>query len=258
MSNDLIKLGVTQKAYPRQIYKYRVENDEKTERIITANELWFSNPLLFNDPFDCNTPIDIHTSIEEIKKWLISAGVANQNIDNLADKLKRTPDYMKLATENAISNLGVCCFSTIDDNILQWSHYSNYHKGICLQFDISEDTEFFMIPVIVAYRKVMQHYNHFCHSDKIIEYLIKPKFSEWSYESEIRIVKPAEIIKNNGNRLFNFKDNALKEVIFGIKTPDGIIEKYKKLCCDNNKKHVRFFKMELGIDTHYQLIKKLI
>ena len=255
---EIMKIGVTQNAYPQFLFKYRSEN-ANTNRIITDNELWFSNPLEFNDPYDCNTPIDSKSSLTDIKEWLKSVGIEPQSINVLAGKLHKNPNLMREETLNAMSYSGICCFSTLDDSILQWSHYSDYHKGICLKFDITEDPEYFTIPVIVSYRQVMQHYNHFCHSKSIIEYLIKPKFHDWSYESEVRIVKTAQAIKGNGGkRTFKFKDSALKEVIFGTKTPDDIIANYKQLCLNHNKAHVRFYKMQLGTGTHYQLNKVLI
>jgi hypothetical protein len=255
---QLIQSAVDAKSYPQHIFKYRSHNCN-TVKIITQNELWFSNPLLFNDPYDCNTPINTLTSLEDIKNWLEEVNVEQKYVDDLANQLKKKPNLMKEETENGMGKLGVCCFSTMDDSILQWSHYSDYHQGICLKFDIKQDPLFFEYLVIVAYRKVMQHYNHFTQSKNIVDYLIRPKFHEWSYESEIRIVKTADNIqKNQGNRAFRFKDKALKEVIFGTKTPDSIIETYRQLCAENNKKHVAFYKMELGNGVHYELIKRQI
>jgi len=252
---DLIKIGVNAKSYPQFLFKYRADGSN-TEKIITDNELYFSNPRLFNDPFDCNTPINTATPLAEIKEWLYSAGVASADIDNYANLLQRNPNLMKDGADKALSKIGVCCFSTMDDSILQWSHYSDYHKGICLKFDISEDPDFFVIPIIVSYRKIMQHYNHFTQSEKIIEYLIQPKFHEWAYESEIRVVKSEALMLANGNmRTFKYKDSALKEVIFGTKTPASIKNKYRQLCANNNKSHVQFFEMELDNGTHYKLNK---
>ncbi len=251
-------MGVDQKAFPQYLYKFRADNDF-TAKIFTDNELWFSNPLDFNDPYDCSTPINIKTPLSEIKKWLISVGVHQLNVDELAKKLQKNPNLMKDSTEKALREMGVCCFTTRLDSILQWSHYADYHKGLSLKFDITEHPDFFTIPIIVSYRNVMQHYNHFCHSNRIVEYLIQPKSTEWSYESEIRVVKSSNNIKTNGgNRAFKFKDSALKEVVFGAKTPDTVIDKYKKLCAIHNKGHVQFSKMELGSGTHYELVKKAI
>jgi len=255
---EVLTIGVNQKAFPQFLFKYRSDG-QFTESIFTSNELRFNNPLDFNDPYDCNTPINISTPLADIKAWLVNVGIASEYIDDLASKLQKNPNLMKDVTENAMRNSGICCFSTLDDSILQWSHYSDYHKGICLKFDILEHPEFFITPIIVSYRQVMQHYNHFIHSPKIIEYLIQPKFHDWSYESEIRVVKTeAHIAANGGKRGFKFNDKALKEVIFGTNTPGEIVTKYRNLCANNNKGHVLFYKMELRKGLHYQLNKKQI
>lgn len=257
-TKEILTIGVNQKAYPQYLFKYRSDGPF-TENIITNNELWFNNPLEFNDPYDCNTPINTNTPLADIKIWLKDMGIDPQNIDSLAIDVQKNPDIMKDATEHAMKSSGICCFSTLENSILQWSHYSDYHKGICLKFDILEDPEFFMIPVIVSYRQVMQHYNHYIHAPHIVDYLIQPKFHDWSYESEIRVVKMERNIIDNGNkRGFKFNDKALKEVIFGTNTPAGIINKYKNLCANNNKSHTLFYKMELGKGLHYELIKKQI
>lgn len=254
---DLIKIGVNQKSYPQYLYKYRADNSF-TKKIITDNEMWFSNPNVFNDPYDCNTPINQNTPLADIKAWLQSVDFApaHTDTDTLADQLKQNPNLMKQNINNALSKTGVCCFSTLYDSILQWSHYSDYHKGICLKFDILENPDFFALPIIVSYRKVMQHYNHFIQSDKIVEYLIQPKFDAWSYESEIRVVKHENLMtQNGGNRAFKFKDSCLKEVIFGVGTPAPIKTKYRQLCANNNKGHVKFSEMELDGGVHYKLNK---
>ncbi|RZJ85738.1 MAG: DUF2971 domain-containing protein [Hymenobacter sp.] len=193
----------------------------------------------------------------DIKTWLQNVGVAPAFIEDFATQLKQNPDIMREKTEHAMSRLGICCFSTLEDNILQWSHYADYHRGICLKFDITEAADFFRTPIIVAYRKVMQHYNHFTMSKSIVEYLIKPKYADWSYESEVRVVKHSDT-EEAGNRAYSFPDSALKEIIFGAKTPDAVIVKYKQLCSTSNKAHVLFSKMSLGSGTHYELIKSPI
>ena len=252
---EKIKLGVDVKTYPQFLFKYRADNSF-TEKIISDNELYFSNPRIFNDPYDCNTLINTTTSLDDIKDWLRSVGIAPAHIGNCASLLQKNPNWIKDSTDDALNKTGVCCFSTMDDSILQWSHYSDYHKGICLKFDITADPDFFHLPVVVSYRKVIQHYNHFTQSANIAKYLIQPKFSEWAYESEIRVVKPELFMQANGNnRTFKDKDSALKEVIFGTKTPDPVKDKYKQLCANNNKGHVQFFKMELDSGVQYKLNK---
>lgn len=254
-NKEFMTIGVNQQSFPQYLFKYRADNSN-TKKILTKNELWFCNPLEFNDPYDCNTPINTTTTLEDIKKWLLSIGVFNDNIDFWATQLKNNPNILSESTKNAVSEFGICCFSTLEDSILQWSHYSDYHKGVCFKFDITVDPDFFMFPLIVSYRNVMQHYNHLVHSKNIIDYLIRPKFSMWSYESEIRIIKSKDAIANNGSRAFKFKNDALKEIIFGTNASNTLIAKYKKLCKLHGKSHVKFYKMELANGFHYGLTKK--
>lgn len=255
---ELLRIGIENKDYPQFLYKYR-EDNKHTEKIIKNNELWFSSPLLFNDPYDCNIPVDLNNSLEEIKEWLISVKDDPQSVDDNASELKKNPNLMKENVEKEMGGIGICCFSALDDSILQWSHYAHYHKGICFKFDITDDPDFFMTPVNVSYSEEMQHYNHYRDKNNIVPILIKPKFNGWCYENEVRIVKTKEnIIKNGCNRAFKYKDIALKEVIFGTKTSERTITKFKKLCIKYNKSHVQFFKMKLGSESHYQLIKEQI
>ena len=35
---------------------------------------------------------------------------------------------------------GIACFLSNCDNLLMWAHYADSHKGVCLKFNILEDT----------------------------------------------------------------------------------------------------------------------
>lgn len=250
----MLTMGIKQKVFPQFLNKYR-SNSEFTKKIITNNELFFCNPLEFNDPFDCNTPVSTTTPLSDIKEWLrLFAKFEDDSIDRIAEIIQKDPSFMEKETKKALGKSGICCFSTLEDSILQWSHYSDYHRGMCFKFDLTKDTEFFYTPLIVQYKNVMQHYNHFSHRDKIVEYLVQAKFSDWSYESEVRIVKP-EI--GNENRLVKFKDDALAEIIFGTNTPLRVIDEYVGLCT-KYKPAVKFFKMKLSSGLHYGLEKHIL
>ncbi|MFM9989036.1 DUF2971 domain-containing protein [Flavobacterium sp.] len=72
---------------------------------LLENYLYFSNPRNFNDPFDC---------ITNREKYI----------------LKGSPGIVKHRED-----IGVCCFSTINDNPLMWGHYANSYTGFCIKFD---------------------------------------------------------------------------------------------------------------------------
>lgn len=125
-----------------------------------------------------------------------------------------------------------------------WSHYSKYHEGICLEFDILEDPSFFTLPIPVNYVDTMPIYDHFKEQNKLFKKIIQPKAKEWEYEEEVRVIKtPNDIKQNKGNQAFNFNPNALIKVIFGCKASEDTIAKYKELCQRNGLKYVEFSKM---------------
>ncbi len=253
---ELLKKAIAEGSFPESIFKYRPDNPF-TEKIITDNEIWFADPSTFNDPYDCNVPIA--TNIADRNEWLKCTGMPDKDIKALPSTI--TKEYLeKIANkiiQEGMNKIGVSCFSTMDDSILQWSHYSDFHKGICFKFDIVD--EVFLMPLKVEYTKVMPRYNHCDHLNKNDEILkvIRRKFCDWSYENEIRIVKTAENIRtNSGNRTFKFLDKALIEVIFGHKMSDDNCQKYKELCKKHNKGHVQFFKIRLADSNYYKLIKE--
>lgn len=248
-------MGVKQKSFPRYLFKFRACNDN-TKRVFLNNELWFSNPLDFNDPFDCNIPIDSTFSNAQVEEWLRdSCGITdNIAIDKLIQALQKNPNVAVEQVKKAMQETGMCCFSADEYSILQWSHYANYHKGICLKFDITNDPAFFDNIQVVCYRNMMPHYNHITQHDKIVEYLIKPKFYQWSYENEVRIVKPKPLMDlNKNNRAFKFKEGTLVEMIFGANTTADDLNTYKDLC---KKRNIPISKMELSTGATYGLEKR--
>lgn len=255
---SLLENMIVQNIIPRYLYKYRQLTQEKvmnihTKKIITDNELFFSNPADFNDPYDCTIPIHSNLSEEEIKKRSESLGLSENHF--LIEFMKNHSDFIKLSMLKKIENIGVCCFSSLYDSILMWSHYADFHRGICFKFDILEDPDFFLEPLVVKYTKI-QPGCYFLKKDqkKEIERFAQRKFTDWSYESEVRILKSKEEITYNKKptdkdddhaRIFTFNDKALVEIIFGNNTSDEDIKIVKKLCKTCGKEHVKFSQMEL-------------
>ncbi len=249
-----IQKSVELKIFPRFLYKYRTFN-ENTEKIIRDNALYFSDPDDFNDPYDCNPPINTDHSEEDIKDWALSMGINENCLDDIVERIKRKPAIVAEIVRKNIKNCGICCFSTLYDSNLMWSHYAKYHKGICLKFDITKDPDFFTTLLTVRYHQLLPHFDFFSCKGKIFEKCIQAKHTDWSYESEVRILKtPTDIFRNNQSRVFQFKNSeALEEIIFGAKTDEKTIECIKNLCNNPDKSHVKFSKMKLKEGIHYGL-----
>lgn len=237
------------------LYKYRGDN-ENTEKIFIEHTLWFEHPNKFNDPFDCWTNIQ-SVDYEGISKIIEQIQMPDA-LRNLCEQ--GIPQYTKEMHKNGIdivfNRIGICCFSKKCNQILMWSHYADYHKGICLQFDILEDPSFFNFIFPVTYVDAMPEFHYPTDFINMLDKTIKPKSDLWKYEEEVRVVKTNREIKENNGQTFRFHPEALTKVIFGCKATQTTIEKYKRLCNVKEFKHVKFSKMEQMRDGTFGLIEK--
>ena len=266
---------VKHKQMPRYLYKYcslkkLSDQDPKnkiniyTHSIITANELYFNSPANFNDPYDCNiSKIDTPS----VNNRDFGKDLSKDKINEIIKVTTINPEYIKTAIKNYMDKIGICCFSTVCDSILMWSHYADYHKGICLKFDILKDPNFFLNTVSVHYSHLLPYFDFKSYKNRIPEEILRTKFIDWSYENEVRIFKDKKEIKNNKkptdkdenqSRIFKFKDKALVEIIFGEKTSKEDVEFVKNLCQNSPKKHVKFSQMKLKQDVCYGLEKEYL
>ena len=113
---------------------------------------------------------------------------------------------------------GLLCFSQSWQNPVQWSHYADRHRGLCLGFEVSDaDAK------PVAYRKAPLHFDltryqrddHY--KQDFADRMVSSKFSDWSYEQEVRLyVRLDPKTETDGLYFYEFSDDLrLSEVIVG-------------------------------------------
>lgn len=124
--------------------------------------------------------------------------------------------------KRADGEIGLLCFSKSWRNPVQWSHYADKHRGICMGFDVPEAK---VVPVnYIAKRFKPNLLKVIFHQDEEIAFLrstLYSKFSHWRYEQEIRWVKKLdEMQRDEDLYFFPFSDELqLKEVIIGTSCP---------------------------------------
>lgn len=103
--------------------------------------LKFTNPASLNDPLESIVPyvfkengITVAPNIEEIKGMLsdhLGKGIWRKK------RGKRILETMSfgIPLEHAL----MLSFSKSEDNQLMWAHYADYHKGICMEFELPDD-----------------------------------------------------------------------------------------------------------------------
>jgi hypothetical protein len=152
---------VSPRSIPRKLYKYR-PFDVFCLRILTDAEASYSDPRCFNDPLDCDPTIEIDIGREAIERLCypflrkrMSKGDAEREIINYRYLASEDGDYrtnhdaenylkrmlghrIKRELDQELGTKGVFSLSEHWDSALMWSHYANYHRGICIEFDTAE------------------------------------------------------------------------------------------------------------------------
>lgn len=113
---------------------------------------------------------------------------------------------------------GMICFSRDWQNPVQWSHYADRHKGICLGFDV---------PKVLLQRVTYESYRPKANlallnsqgrlTEAWMRSLLARKFRHWSYEKEERRWVPTAQLHRQDGLLFQPFDDQMKlrKVIVG-------------------------------------------
>ncbi|NQY30910.1 MAG: DUF2971 domain-containing protein, partial [Flavobacteriaceae bacterium] len=113
------------------LYRFQPINDESKECLINK-ENWVSDPTDFNDPFE------------------FSFRMENLNKQKTEEEEEEEEKSKYDAITEGVKEIGVVCYSSkgsefgenieVYENKLQWSHYADKHKGMCLVFDFPDDS----------------------------------------------------------------------------------------------------------------------
>jgi hypothetical protein len=177
-----------------KLYKY-LAYDDGAKALIENGTLKYSHFSEFNDPFDCVVSYDIDDSLEYYK-----------------------------SRKDLLDPIGICCLSSISDSILMWSHYSDHHKGIVVEFDTYQDkcTELFdvektLLGYPIVYQNPMPKISARDGQDgfSAVQSSILTKSLSWQYEKEVRVIST-----HFGPGIHKFDHSLISRVITGVKMTD--------------------------------------
>jgi hypothetical protein len=212
-------------------------------------EIYLRPASEFNDPFEFSINFD-HTniSLEDVKRILQGEEYFRewcQSNPSEEDSDKRRRDYVnrldetakermsnvparKKLTEKAFQNFGwsgfvIGCFSLRNDSILMWSHYSQGHTGIVIEFDPSSEP--FNIPPclqVVNYSRLKPTYRHSWHGDTVymkneVYRIASHKSDLWRYEEEVRYIIPKSVSIVRDQRFLQIPAKSIVSVTFGFR-----------------------------------------
>ena len=227
---DLIK----QRNMPSTLYKFRRFSDHH-KQALQQGVLWRTAPRNFNDPYDSVVYFDtsrllmedmdysaLRAEIEAIKtnaaswrpkptthpisrqEWLEKhlfsrlpkkQSGALRNANEVAWR-RIQEESVKQMSDSVRLGYSVICFAGDTTSVLMWSHYSQDHRGFCIQYDLT-NSELGRVCYPVFYRKKLTDFTRYIFKENIEDrnnlfaiYASILKSDEWSYEREWRIVLP--------------------------------------------------------------------
>ena len=224
-----------------KVYKYRSNYKRDLENLLNG-KIYTSNMAGLNDPFEGIITPKIFEDYETIKSYFDP-----KQFEYKISLHKKLIDQIK--------NVGIYSLSKTWKKELLWSHYSDSHKGFCIEYEINdlilEESKSIIFPKIinVNYLKEPPIYS-LQDSDnldyKILQTLAGTKSKPWKYEKEIRI-----IFMEYGEKKIN--TNAIISIIFGLHASDEDINHTMKLLEYN----IKYYKIELQKNS-YKLTRKRI
>lgn len=213
---------------PQFLYKYRNWADNYHQRIITNQEIYFAQPSSFNDPFDGNIPIrwDLLTYEDCFQKNLELVQMLQKDEPLHLQKLvaKRItdskqfwhPDTIKRESPHDIEKwdkiIGLLSLSEKKDDILMWSHYSNFHRGFVVGFHTDSLMDNYDFDFIGKIQYQEDYPLVSGHDDTDVRFKKKffTKSNAWSYENEWRFSK-----NHIENRVIKLRKESFAEIVIG-------------------------------------------
>ncbi len=234
---------------PLTLYKFKSVNTEKPyilEDIMVSSRLYLSSPQSFNDLFDMKPHATVEGDLSTLLEKIVSQPAPSQRAKQDAMKRARAiwreqgPDgiakefRVQENIENLFANTGVFCFSAISAeasritgprNNLMWSHYGDSHRGVCLQFQVSKDSQILQRLVRVKYSDEYPTINWLSPTVED-ECLLAAtnKQASWSYEHEWRHIELYAARKYT-----QFNPRLLTGIIFGAKITAESVEEIDRI-----------------------------
>jgi hypothetical protein len=115
---------------------------------------------------------------------------------------------------------GLICFSRNWRSPVQWGHYADRHKGLCLGFEV-DDAHVRQVdyvqsrPVWPAIPEPLP----LTVKQRMVDQLLYTKFTHWSYEDEYRLFTSKSFQEQDGHFYVSFShDMKLKSVLVGARS----------------------------------------
>ncbi len=237
-----VAAGLAEKNNRQTLFRYRKLNSYTMEEIL-KQQVYLAQPQDFDDIFDSRYTIP---DLKTYEKAEAAFALSNALKDKNPDMMKNYNDYV--AYYSAINNMAderlrIAAFTQTNMNIPMWYYYAKKHKGICIEYDLTDfnsknlsSPEVILLPVIYPDDKTANTYR--CsnyeenHENVMLVRNALVKNKNWNFEKEWRLISV--------ERPDIYQHLKIQAIYFGLKTA----EVDKRLILQFNKDY------NLGIDIY--------
>lgn len=237
---------------PRHLYKYR-EFNVNTLRLLDFAEVYYADPRSFNDPLDSNPTIQVDTDLASLERLLYQMLSATQGKDVARKTMsnhrymsteygdyKTDPDVAAYYTRRLASHIsdllsteqgrrGVLSLASKWDCPLMWSHYADEHRGLCIEYTLSDAAFNNLLQVSYSRSRAVRiselidwkMKGNQSAEQKIVDTFFFSKAPQWRYEREWR-----DLAEAPGTASAPAYVNA---IIFGLRCDPTVITTVVKL-----------------------------
>ncbi|MDB5440343.1 MAG: hypothetical protein JWM33_2770 [Caulobacteraceae bacterium] len=240
---------------PKKLYKYR-PFDVRALRSLTEAEVHYAQPRTFNDPLDCDPTFDVDVGRVTLEKLYYRMLLRRMEKAKAAEKVgylrymstehgdyqtdKDVEGYLvqmlareiKDELDDEFAQRGVLSLSATWASVLMWSHYADEHRGICVEYDTTDQEHPTLGPVNYRAARAVKASDLVgwkgrgdeTAKKRVILTYFYAKSAEWKYEKEWRDVRD-----ENGVRERPFRITAIH---FGLRCDVAVITSMVRLLHD--------------------------
>lgn len=222
-------LDLKREHIPEKLYRYRdLERMSHIREEVCGGKIWLAHPAAVNDPFDAcsllrsKNPAEYMTdkakfmsqfegklSAKEFHEifhnddWYdrLMSLCARESVSE--DELGHIKDALTYAVMKELEEFNTlirktarfACFTERPDNLPMWNHYTQGHKGICLEYQTQDIHNPYTVNRLfpVFYTEKLPDGTSLMIDGKLppypfVDYFLMHKQTDWSYEKEWRLI----------------------------------------------------------------------
>lgn len=226
-----------------RVFKYRAGSNRDIDSLVN-NEFWAPTREKLNDPYE---GVFSRELFEEQLNQLEQIFNVGKKFDDVRGSLKSVLDFT--------GKSGIYSLSSCSNDELLWAHYSDCHRGFCIEYDLEKLIEFtqnqnYIVPVVyndnpphIELSDISDLKNS---NDSLLQKMLGTKSKRWEYETEVRIVTSL-----NGSHSYDYR--SVTAVYFGLRMDQ---DKQDEVMSKLAGRGISYFKIKMGDD--YSLLQEQI